>query len=107
MLMPAQIPDSVYMLMTSLGQRLKLVSTLNQYVNILKPLLTMSEKIHRVSPPDRSRPLSPADGANTLSPALPSCPSKQERKLKMKTVPRVAIYSSRELEKERVITGLH
>lgn len=47
--MSTQIQDSVYMLMASLGRRLKLVSTLNQYVNIFKPLLTMSEKIHPVS----------------------------------------------------------
>ncbi|KAF5927119.1 hypothetical protein HPG69_010621 [Diceros bicornis minor] len=59
------------------------------------------------SPPNCSLPLSPADGGSALSPALTSCPSKQKCKLKMKIGPRVAIYSSRKLGKERTITGVH
>lgn len=91
-LMPAQAQDSVYLLMTSQGRRLKLVSTLNQCVNIFKPHLTMSEKIDRNVPLPTAPGHCPQQVGGRKEPSPPSCPSKHKGELRMNMGPRVAIH---------------
>ena len=78
MLMSAQIRGSVDTLTASLGQRLKLVPTLHQCVNIFKPLLTMREKVDPWVP----LPVAPGHGpwqvGGGTEPGPPSCPHKHK-----------------------------